>query len=273
MCQSRKILRNRTSCCLRCTRSSLQTGLLKYALIVTGNLDKYAYILVIHLYCTYNSCTQSQLRRFKTKWHQIHKKGCLQLPTIRIPVGRAFGRSIMSVREARKARNQEEKAARDERKDGDAATSTFSLSYYFCCLCLLPKRFRKEKRKAQRKIQNAVPVEAEAQPDQTISKDEKKIAATKIQAVVRGFQGRQAMKEYWSAAIEEESVYWLAIIRARELAWLEKERRIVARKQVRSILVYHLHVIDRITPIPSFILFLCCCSLCCNMLRMSSVHP
>lgn len=138
----------------------------------------------------------------------------------------------MSTRESRKAKNREEKAAKEEKKEGDA-TSTFSLSYYFCCLCLLPKRFRKAKRKAKQQIQIAVPVEADIQPDQTASKDEKKIAATKIQSVIRGFQGRQAMKEYWRMAIEEESAYWLAIIRARELAWLEKERRIVARKQVR----------------------------------------
>lgn len=138
----------------------------------------------------------------------------------------------MSAREARKARNREEKTVKEEKKDSDA-TATFSLSYYFCCLCLLPKRFRKAKRRAQQQLQSAIPVDAEVLPEQTIvSKDDKTIAAIKIQSVMRGFQGRQAMKEYWRMAIEEESAYWLAIIRARELAWLEKERRIVARKQV-----------------------------------------
>ena len=110
---------------------------------------------------------------------------------------------------------------------------------YFCCFCILPRKFRKNRRKMEAdklREQELSDLERSAQEvvvplptEQTI--DIQATAAIKIQAIIRGFQGRQAMKEYWEDAISKENAYWLAIVRARELAWLEKERAIVARKQ------------------------------------------
>eukprot|EP01032_Pedospumella_encystans_P025989 gene25989-29356_t len=39
------------------------------------------------------------------------------------------------------------------------------------------------------------------------------------------------MSEYWKEALEEANAHWLKIVRAKELAWLIEERKLVARKQ------------------------------------------
>lgn len=115
--------------------------------------------------------------------------------------------------------------------------------YYFCCFCVLPKKFRKSKRRLERErmerdaraaMEASSSLEAPPEVNPEVIVSEKHRAAVKIQAVVRGFQARQAVEEYWQHAISEASEHWLKIVRARELAWLEKERVIIARKQVHS---------------------------------------
>lgn len=174
----------------------------------------------------------------------------------------------MSTRESRKERHR---ATKEEQKqiNDDASSATFRLSDYLCCLCLLPKRFRKEKRRTEREKklheqanQPVIADNSEMQVTSTLGNktDGTVNAVIKMQAVVRGFQGRRVMREWWRAAIEEESAYWLSIIRARELAWLEEERRVVARKQVW-------HYLDFVLRTYSFLLILClewsvCASVC-----------
>lgn len=112
--------------------------------------------------------------------------------------------------------------------------------YYFCCFCVLPKKFRKNKRKME--LERVEQMERDARESATseapmdiVAKEAPSLrykAAVKIQSLVRGCQARQAMTDYWQTAIAEASEHWLKIIRAREMAWLEKERALVARKQV-----------------------------------------
>lgn len=116
-------------------------------------------------------------------------------------------------------------------------TSSF-FSYYFCCFCILPKRSRKLKRKLEKERLER-PSSVETDNDEEGSEDDsvepnasKKNAVIKIQSLVRGVQTRALMQEYWKEALEEANAHWLKIVRARELAWLIEERKLVARKQV-----------------------------------------
>jgi len=111
------------------------------------------------------------------------------------------------------------------------------LSYYFCCFCILPKRSRKQKRKLEReRLERPNSVETdddEESKEESVAPDaSKQSAAVKIQSLVRGIQTRALMTEYWKEALEEANAHWLKIVRARELAWLIEERKLVARKQV-----------------------------------------
>lgn len=110
------------------------------------------------------------------------------------------------------------------------------LAYYFCCFCILPKQTRKLKRKAEKaRLETEESIgtyEDEDDDDDSDDETEANTAATKIQARVRGFQTRGLMSEYWKEALEEANAHWLKIVRAKELAWLIEERKLVARKQV-----------------------------------------
>jgi hypothetical protein len=118
--------------------------------------------------------------------------------------------------------------------------------YYFCCFCVLPKKFRKNKRKMEQerreeeeRVAREAAAAAAAEVPEPPGKFEPSIqhrAAVKIQALIRGYQAKQAMDEYWQLAVAEASDYWMQVIREREMAWLEKERKIVARKQVNFVL-------------------------------------
>jgi C4-dicarboxylate-specific signal transduction histidine kinase len=136
---------------------------------------------------------------------------------------------------SKKEKKDKEKAAKPEVA---VAEPVHFLLYYFCCFCILPKKFRKDKRRIERekRAQQDAVEETEVAVDDGAADlkavDPKVVAATKIQAMVRGYQAKEAMKEYWQDALHEASQHWLQIVRARELAWLERERAIVARKQV-----------------------------------------
>lgn len=110
------------------------------------------------------------------------------------------------------------------------------LAYYFCCFCVLPKQTRKLKRKAekarQERKESIATSEEEDGDDDSDDETEAATAAIKIQALIRGFQTRGLMSEYWKEALEEANAHWLKIVRAKELAWLIEERKLVARKQV-----------------------------------------
>lgn len=111
------------------------------------------------------------------------------------------------------------------------------LTYYFCCFCILPKRTRKLKRRAEKasqELEESVETyeDEDEDEDSDDEREERVAAAVRIQSLVRGFQTRGLMSEYWKEALEEANAHWLKIVRARELAWLIEERKLVARKQV-----------------------------------------
>ena len=112
------------------------------------------------------------------------------------------------------------------------------LSYYFCCLCLIPKRYRKLNRQLERELALANKVDDES--DEELDEEEatqpvvsiKTSSAIKIQSVMRMFLARILVKEAWESAIEEANRFWLVKIRAMEAQWMMKEQEIEARKQV-----------------------------------------
>jgi hypothetical protein len=150
----------------------------------------------------------------------------------------------MSSKKSQKTGSKKSKSSKKEKEKAvkpevAVAEPVPFLLYYFCCFCILPKKFRKDKRRIERekKAEQEAAEDYEA-PVEEVEVDLKKVdpktaAVTKIQAMVRGYQAKEAMKEYWQEAVHEASQHWLQIVRARELAWLERERAIVARKQVK----------------------------------------
>lgn len=149
----------------------------------------------------------------------------------------------MSDRKAKKEKRAKAKAEAKAASDNQPKSNIFS--YYLCCFCILPKPTRKLKRKLEKERlerPDSIGTEEddEEEDEDDTEPDEKSIAATRIQSVVRGVQTRSLMSEYWKEALEEANSHWLKIVRKRELAWLIEERKLVARKQVwlRSSLIH-----------------------------------
>ena len=144
-----------------------------------------------------------------------------------------------SSRSSKKHSKSKKKSGSDKKGQQLPAAQPVPWYLYFCCFCILPKKFRKNKRKLDHEAKLKEKVDSEViagenvlEPDGQTEPSIQHLAATKIQSIIRRYQAMDAIKEYRHEALKEANEHWMKIVRARELAWLEKERIIVARKQV-----------------------------------------